>query len=199
MIEIALTANQWLWLDRYGVILGDFMLTVTLIGGIVGIIKRNDIRQWLNRNRFPSIGGDPEHTRWQGLIFTVSRDDVPLWVINQVHPTHIGLLVTDASWDKGELIKQKVAQQTVFISTIYDPDNPEETHRKANQVIQQMKEANIHEIAIDITGGKTPMSLGAFMAAEENGCDTIYVTTEYKDRQPDMTTAKIKAISQANE
>jgi len=28
------------------------------------------------------------------------------------------------------------------------------------------------------------------------GVDSIYVTTEYKDNKPDITTAKIKAISQ---
>ena len=42
-----------------------------------------------------------------------------------------------------------------------------------------MRDAEAKEIAVDVTGGKTPMSLGAFMAAEEFAVQTIYITSEF--------------------
>ena len=173
----------WLLLDHFGILLGDVLMSVTVLAGIVGFIKRNDLRSWLTRNRFPSIGGNPEHTRWQGLVFTVSRVDVPLWVIAEVQPAGIGLLVTEASRAEGEKIRQR-AQQTgisVSIETLNDPDDPAEAKRKTQDLLRRLQEQGLNEIAVDITGGKTPMSLGAFMAAEESGSDSIYVTTAYKD------------------
>lgn len=40
------------------------------------------------------------------------------------------------------------------------------------------------------------MSLGAFMAAEEQACTSLYVTTVYKDGKSDISTAQLKAISE---
>ena len=193
-----LSEPTWLVLDHFGILLGDILMTLTVVGGIIGFIKRNDLRSWLTRNRFPSIGGNPEHTRWQGLVFTVSRIEVPLWVIEQVQPSGIGLLVTVTSRAEGEKIRQRAQQSGISVSmeTLNDPDDPAEAKRKTQDLLRCLQEQGLNEIAVDITGGKTPMSLGAFMAAEESGSDSIYVTTAYKDTKPDMTTAQIKAISQ---
>jgi hypothetical protein len=193
-----LSEPTWLFLDHFGILIGDVLMSVTVLAGIVGFIKRNDLRSWLTRNRFPSIGGNPEHTRWHGLVFTVSRVDVPLWVIAEVQPAGIGLLVTEASRAEGEKIRQRAQQIgiSVSIETLNDPDDPAEAKRKTQDLLRRLQEQGLNEIAVDITGGKTPMSLGAFMAAEESGSDSIYVTTAYKDNKPDMTTAQIKAISQ---
>jgi len=190
----------WKTFDQLGIVVGDALMLITILGGIYGFINRNNLRYWLNRNRFPSIGGNPEHTRWQGLIFTVSRAEVPLWVIGQVQPASVGLLFTDTSRGEGEKIRQNAQQLgfTVLTKFINEPDDPAETKRQTKFLLQELHERGICDIAVDITGGKTPMSLGAFMAAEELGCDSIYVTTIYKDNKPDMSTAQIKAISQAS-
>ncbi|MGZ8916489.1 MAG: hypothetical protein ACXW1Z_25685 [Methylobacter sp.] len=192
--------ETWQMFDQLGIIAGDALILITIVGGVIGIIKRNDLRNWITRNRFPGIGGNPEHTRWQGLIFTVSRAEVPLWVIAEVEPCGLGLLVTETSRAEGEKIRQKAQQSGINVMTesVNDPADPAEVKRKTKDLLQTLRELGINDIAVDITGGKTPMSLGAFMAAEECGCDSIYVTTAYtKDNKPDMTTAHIKAISQA--
>ncbi|RMD85019.1 MAG: TIGR02710 family CRISPR-associated protein, partial [Candidatus Dadabacteria bacterium] len=51
--------------------------------------------------------------------------------------------------------------------------------------------------AVDVTGGKVPMSLGAFMAAEEAGTPSIYVTAEYDARlqRPRAETARVVRLS----
>jgi hypothetical protein len=40
-----------------------------------------------------------------------------------------------------------------------------------------------------------PMSLGAFMAAEEAGLDTLYLSTAWRDGRPDASTAELIRIS----
>ena len=45
------------------------------------------------------------------------------------------------------------------------------------------------------TGGKTPMSIGAFMAAEERGATSLYVTAPQGDDGLNTTKARILAIS----
>ncbi len=189
--------QTWQTFDQFGILVGDIMLIISVGGLVYGFWKRNDIRAWLTRNRFPSIGGSPELTRWQGLIFTVSRANVPIWVIEQVRPETIGLLITDSSRSEGDIIRTRAAQQgiRVLIRHIDNPDDPAEVNQKTRELLKLMQESLIQPIAVDITGGKTPMSLGAFMAAEEASADTLYVTAAYKDSKLDMTTAKIIAIS----
>jgi N-acetylmuramic acid 6-phosphate (MurNAc-6-P) etherase len=48
---------------------------------------------------------------------------------------------------------------------------------------------------VDITGGKTPMSVGAFMAAEERGATSLYVTAPHGDNGLNTAKARIRAIS----
>jgi len=191
--------STWLWLDRYGIIVGDLLMTFTFLATIYGFICRNKLRNWFKRNQFPSIGGQLEHSHWQGIIFTVSRKEVPLWVIKQINPMAIGLLSSESSRNAAQEIRVFAQQMGTLIieeEVINDPDDPAEVNRKAKKIMHELKDKGLDEMAMDITGGKTPMSLGAFMAAEEMGVDSIYVTTEYKDNKPDITTAKIKAISQ---
>jgi len=191
--------STWLWLDRYGIIVGDLLMTFTFLATIYGFICRNKLRNWFKRNQFPSIGGQLEHSHWQGIIFTVSRKEVPLWVIKQINPMAIGLLSSESSRNAAQDIRVFAQQMGTLIieeEVINDPDDPAEVNRKAKKIMHELKDKGLDEMAMDITGGKTPMSLGAFMAAEEMGVDSIYVTTEYKDNKPDITTAKIKAISQ---
>jgi hypothetical protein len=189
----------WRLLDRYGIVLGDLLMTITLLGGLYGFINRNNLRSWFSRNRFPGIGGNLEHTHWQGVIFTVSRTEVPMWVIEQVQPVGIGLLITDSSQADGQKIRENARQIGITIieeEILSDPDDPAEANRKTKKLLQKLHDRGVNDIVIDITGGKTPMSLGAFMAAEEAGSDSIYVSTAYKDNKPDMITAEIKSISQ---
>lgn len=191
--------STWLLWDHYGIIVGDIVMTLTILAAIYGFICRNKLHNWFKRNRFPSIGGQLEHSHWQGIIFTVSRKEVPLWVIKQINPMAIGLLSTESSRNEAQEIRVFAQQMGILIieeEVINDPDDPAEVNRKAKKVIHELKDKGVDELAMDITGGKTPMSLGAFMAAEEMGVDSIYVTTDYKDKNPDISTAKIKAISQ---
>jgi hypothetical protein len=193
-----LSDQTWQLLDQSGILAGNFFMLASLLGAVYGFINRNDLRHWLVRNRFPRIGGELHNRHWQGLIFTVSRAEVPLWVIDQIQPLWVGLLVTQFSAASGEQIKRSLQRQNrqVMLRYIDNPDDPKEVYGQTRLLIQSLQQHNLDKIAIDITGGKAPMSLGAFMAAEELGADSIYVSTEQQAGKIDMSSAKIIAIAQ---
>lgn len=80
---------------------------------------------------------------------------------------------------------------------IDDVDDPAPTRRAVMQLIGNLRAAGAVLIAVDLTGGKTPMSLGAFMAAEECGVQTFYVATDFDAalNQPRLPSARIVRVS----
>lgn len=190
--------QTWLYLDQFGILMGDIMLLVSIGVGAVGWLRRDTIRNWFSKNRFPNIGGSPEDLNWQGLIFTVSKEHLPCWVIEQIRPERIGLLVTEQSAEAGKRIQQQAERMgiQVYRRLIDNPDDPHEAYSSARALLEQMRDGGEGRYAIDLTGGKVTMSIGAFMAAEESGIDSLYVSTEFNNGRPDMRTAHIISVSQ---
>ncbi|MGR9046362.1 MAG: hypothetical protein ACU83N_13800 [Gammaproteobacteria bacterium] len=189
--------QTWLLLDQFGILAGNVMLLISWFVFVVGWIKKDSIRHWLTRNRFPHIGGKPEGLTWQAVIFTVSRYELPCWVIEQLQPERIGLLTTRHSEAVGQRIQAYAAGLGIAVwqRMIENPDDPNEVYRHAWALFQLLGQEG--RTAVDITGGKVPMSLGAFMAAEEAGIDTLYVSTNFENGRPDMRTAKIISVSRS--
>lgn len=189
--------QTWLLLDQFGILAGDVMLLISWVAFVIGWIKKDSIRLWFAKNRFPHIGGKPEGLTWQALIFTVSRYELPCWVIEQLHPQRIGLLTTRHSEAVGKRIQAYAAELGIAVwqRMIENPDDPNEVYLHARELFQVMGKDS--RIAVDITGGKVPMSLGAFMAAEETGGDSLYVSTSFEHGRPDMRTAKIISVSRS--
>jgi CRISPR-associated protein (Cas_Cas02710). len=50
---------------------------------------------------------------------------------------------------------------------------------RAAECMRALRQAGATRVAVDTTGGKVPMSLGLFMAAEETGATTLYVSAEF--------------------
>ncbi|HWO99022.1 MAG TPA: DUF1887 family CARF protein [Methylococcus sp.] len=190
----------WHLIDQIGILLGLLMGVSWIVGLPLALLKREDIRRWFTRNRFPNVGAELENAlRWDALAFTVSHKELPLWVIGTLKPTHIGLIATEASRDTAREIDTYARQRGIDVLTAHlaDPDDPAEARAQTRLILTRLREAGAERIAVDITGGKTPMSLGAFMAAEELGVSSLYVTSDYDAalRRPDMRTAKIHCIS----
>ena len=192
----------WFYLDRYGIIVGDVLMTITIVAAVVRFIRRESIRGWLVRNRFPDVGGElvVQTEPIDAIVFLVSKTEVPSWVMRKVKPAHVGFIATAQSLQNTQALEAEaltLGQRMHGHIEIDDPDNPATTRQAVMQIIRCMREAEAKEIAVDLTGGKTPMSLGAFMAAEELGVQTIYVATDF-DRslnQPQMKTARVMRIS----
>lgn len=190
----------WQTLDQFGILLGDFMLTSTLILGIVGFMRRNDIRRWLTRNRFPEVGGTPENTHWEGLVFTVSKTETPRWVLEKVRPKHAAFVASRESFPVAEELAQFARGLGIEVHgplSIADPNEPAESRQATSLLLSALKSAGCTSVAVDVTGGKVPMSLGAFMAAEETGAASLYVAADFGAglKQPDMRTARLLCVS----
>ena len=191
----------WLLLDRLGILAGNLMFLFTLSAGVWGFLKRESIRRWFTLNRFPNVGAELGHGQHRDAIaFTVSQAALPLWVIEASRPAHIGLIATEGSRKAAEEIDRQARQKGIRVhGPVYleNPDDPAEALAQTRLILSRLREAGAHNIAVDITGGKTPMSLGAFMAAEEMGVSSLYVASRYDAtlRKPDMSTAKIHCIS----
>ncbi|MDQ6951771.1 MAG: hypothetical protein Q9M26_08910 [Mariprofundales bacterium] len=199
------SSQIWLYLDQSGIMVGDGLMLLTFAGGVYSWLKRKDIRHWLYRNRFPDVGGrfDDDATNWDGIVFTVSRVEVPEWVMKQCQPSMIALVETEQSKTAAEKIADQAASLNIAVSSrhqVTDPDDPQQTCHAVAAALKGMRDRGLQRLAVDVTGGKTPMSLGAFMAAEEQGADTLYVASAFdaKLMKPDMTTASIRRISEVS-
>lgn len=197
--------QTWLWLDQAGILLGNSALVLTFLAAVAGVLKRESIRRWLRSNRFPAVGGEVEDMDEDidALVFTVSREEVPRFVMERLEP---GAAVFLATAESEAVAKQleKFAREAgcdAGIRRIDDPDDPAESRDQAALAIRGLRRRGYRRVGVDVTGGKAPMSIGAFMAAEEAGCPTLYVSAPY-DRQlnkPDMRRARIRCISQPAE
>ena len=196
-------ASTWLWLDQFGVLLGNSLMSASIVIAVAGWLQRERIHRWLRRNCFPAVGGEAgDDTRWDAILFTVSREEVPAWVMEQKRPAAVGLLSSDRSRTVADRLAQSARDQGITVTGPYaveDPDDPARAMAETRHIIQRLRDDGHARIAVDVTGGKTPMSIGAFMAAEEEGCDTIYVSTDYHGelKRVDRRTARIRRISEA--
>jgi hypothetical protein len=191
----------WLLLDQMGILLGNFALLVALGGAVAGFVRREDLRAWLTRNHFPRIGGVSENTQWDGVVFTVSNESVPLWVMAQIQPAHIGLVATRASAVAAEAVAAAARRRGIQVHgplQVADPNDPAASRSHVALVLNELRQAGCRAVAVDLTGGKLPMSLGAFMAAEEAGVASLYIATDFDKRLkvPDMRTATLRRMSQ---
>ena len=189
--------DYWTWLGR----ISDCISLILFLAVFFAYLKRENIRRWLTRNRFPKEVGHPlgNDIQFDALIFTISRTEVPFWVIEQLKPRYIGLIATQQSREVAEEIKAfaKNRQTDTLIETIQEPDDPAQSRFALQNLLEGLRKLNCQTIAVELTGGKVTMSLGAFMAAEELGLHSLYVSTQF-DRnlnKPDMRTAKILCVS----
>lgn len=186
----------WLWLDRLGIVLGVLTGLTWVVGLSLAFLKPEVVRSWFSRNRFPHIGVS-RFENVDAIVFTVSHPDVPDWVMQQLRPKAVGFIATEQSRDSALRLKKNAERQHILAlepAILSNPDDPRESRNAAAALLVEL--ADHGALSVDVTGGKTPMSLGAFMAAEEFGAKTLYVTCTYQHGKLDLRTAKIACISQ---
>jgi len=192
--------TTWLALDQIGILVGNLMLAATILGAAVGYFNRDRLRRWLTPNRFPTVGADMAGRQWSGIVFTVSKTEVPLWVIEQLKPNCIGLVATPQSMKAADEVMEIAESRGIEVlppRQLDDPNSPSESLEKTRELLTAMHRAGCTPCAVEITGGKTPMSLGAFMAAEEMRADTLYVSVGYDQKlnRSDIRSARLQCIS----
>jgi hypothetical protein len=200
-----LNPQTWDALDKLGILLSDFTLAVGLAGTGWAFLRRKDIRRWMARfaaRRLPPVGFDLEsRQRWDAIAFTVSNAEVPLRVLERhLDAGRVGLIFSEKSRPAAEEIKAFLrthGKPPPEEQVIHNVDDPAEARRKTRFLLDLWRADNLATLAVDVTGGKTPMSLGAFLAAEEAGASTLYVTAEYDPnlRKPNLDTAQVRCLS----
>jgi hypothetical protein len=193
----------WTLIDQVGMLLGLGTGLLTLGGLALALIRPAILRRWFLRNRFRHVGDDlAEGETWDGLVFTVSKPDLPILVLHRLRPAHLGLIASAQSRPHAEAIQREAASLGIAahgIVEVNNPDDPAEARDQAKALLGRLRTAGAGRCAVDVTGGKTPMSLGAFMAAEKAGCSTLYLASRYDDKlqRPDPASSRLNCISRA--
>lgn len=189
----------WTIIDQVGILLGYATVAAGVLGVLVTWFKRDSIRRWFRSNRFPAVGGDfTALGPVGGCVFCVSQAELPEWVIEQLTLNRVGLVDTPASAAAGDRIQAFVEARggLCWRRRIENPNDPECTRVCVSELLEDMVATPGQAIMVDVTGGTKPMSIGAFMAAEEAGVSTIYVTADRSDNRPIDETARIIRVSQ---
>ena len=127
----------------------------------------------------------------KGIIFTLGRyshrkNSPLLKVLQRQKPQFCGFLGTiETSQSKAvdQIVELARLNAAEIKEEINSPVDMEATRAATIKLIEWMLEKKLQpqDIVVDVTGGMVPMSLGAYMAANEMGVDVQYVASEFGD------------------
>lgn len=188
--------ESWFPFMHHVGIVSEYVKTaIELTALLVTIFKWREIWNWVlkkfRRVEFIHTGDEfpVSEEKVHGIVIPVSRIEQPEWIIRHLKPRHVSLLYT--SWHQSrdaavELIR-KFRGQVLFNLTeddiknskddITDAEDPLITKDLTKKALNYLLSSGLkpENIFVDTTGGKVPMSIGAFQAAEEAGISSIYI------------------------
>lgn len=189
-------SGEWIQtFDKAGIILGYLWTCLTMGIAVYAFFRRQRIAQWFKKSQFSGTGEELGviADKVDAIVIPVSIREQPEWIIRCMKPTVVAFLYTDRSKNVAFELAKSFKEKTKFIPSaeeidneehlIKNPDDPLETKEKARMFIRRFKAENIQavKIFVDTTGGKVPMSIGAFQAAEEEGVSSVYIVGGYED------------------
>ena len=152
---------------------------------------RRMILRFLDRATAPFSFIDKEFvTKRRGLIVTLGfksheSGSAVMKEADVLKPEFLGFLVT-ADTERLGILAQIVDNLNLNRADYKEePVNPTDVRNIKNGTLRLIhwmekdKGIPIGEIAIDVTGGTTPISIGAFLAAQERGVDVNYIYSDY--------------------
>jgi CRISPR-associated protein (Cas_Cas02710) len=179
------STQGWQYIGQVSDIWGALLGTLTACFAVWGFFNRAAFKRYLTRITYSDVGrAITEKQEYELVIFTVSHATVPLMVIEKTQPKRIALIATEGSKVEAEIIAAQALGRETKIFILDDKDDPAEAKATVNKAIVHWTDIAPERIAVDVTGGTTPMSIGAFMAAQQAGVITIYMKSEYdKDKK----------------
>lgn len=189
LLSVAGSALYALIVKPLGVEPSVLALIIILFGSLLGIVVIAwAIAKWFKRKLLRSsfVGGTATRKSRKAIIFTIGfQKETIVKAINEQKPEFLGFLHSDES--KGvvdDAIKAAthVYEKTKIKSREVRPDDFSQVREATVSLVREMMRhwsITQSEIVIDLTGGKVPMSIGAFRAAEELGIDTQYMTSDF--------------------
>lgn len=160
--------------------------TLLAIAGLGGLLLLTIIFIVLQKQQRHPIGtGEGFKIPRKALIFTIGRqkETVNLSIQNQ-KPEWLGLICTYQSESvANEIISESGLLPEHCQKEIVDPWDILDGRDKVEVLIQwlQRKGLQPEDIVVDLTGGTTPMSVGAFSITDVMGIDTQYIRSRYDE------------------
>lgn len=157
------------------------VLCAALLIGFVGLLL---LSSYLGRRERGHLGGDIAFdVVRRGLVFTLGRQtDTPLLALQRQHPQWVGLLCTAESKPQADALIAALNLNPAYARiSLVDGHNANHVHQQTLQLLAWLKAQGLgkHEMAVDVTGGLTTMSVGAFAAAQSQRVDTQYVRSDF--------------------
>lgn len=171
---------------------------------IIGILNWGTIKKIFNNLLSKNFLGTGENfddisQKVRGIIIPVSRRQQPEWIIRHLKPEYVAFLYTERSKKDALELTLEFGNKVHFIHTakeieagidmIKNPNDPLEVKQLTKKFISKLLKLDIDKrnIFVDTTGGKVPMSIGAFQAAEESGVSSLYIIGTNQDIISDPT------------
>ena len=122
----------------------------------------------------------------RGMIFTVGLQPHTIRLALEHHrPDYLAFVCSSAS----EPIANELADEFRYNADHYkkelvDPQNIKEIRAKTGMILDWLAEKGLEtdEIAADITGGMTTMSVGVFSVTEDRQVDSQYIRSQYDEQ-----------------
>lgn len=172
--------------DLFGYAASCLALAAALIGWInrFELIKIFGKRYFVNTGQPLAVQAD----RIQAMVIPVSNAILAEWILSSLRPQSVAFLYTEATRHIAlNLATDFSAVGIRFFPTaaniresefvLSTPDDPRKARELVRLFIDHFLAAGIPagNIFVDTTGGKVPMSIGAFQAAEEAGISSTYI------------------------
>lgn len=184
---------SWIeYVDDAGIVLGYLVSGFAAAVAILSIPLLRELAHWLRTRdgrSFPGIGDDAFAMRGQieGIVIPVSRYEQPAWILRHLEPEVVAFLYTSWSRDQALRLAEEFGTRAVFSPSREEiertemmldrPHDPVAAKKLVERFLRRFREQGIprERTFVDTTGGTAPMSIGAFLAAEETGASSIYV------------------------
>lgn len=128
----------------------------------------------------------------KGMIFTVGNQlDTIRFAIDHQKPKFIGLICSAETEGKANMLKDEIGlDEEHVMKKEVDPKNIDDIRAMTISILNWFRSKGLHEseIAVDITGGLTTMSAGAFDACEKQKIDSQYIFSKYVNNKVIMDT-----------
>ena len=144
---------------------------------------------------FASFRATADGCAFRGLVLVGTlQADTPALLIAGLNPERVAFLLTDQSRPKLDEVRQRLAQVADQAPLRCSPDEwfcPDGDYSSVlsvytglRAVLDRWRDLERHEIAVDLTGGKSTMTVGLAKAAHVLRLAAVYVDSDYADGRP---------------
>lgn len=201
---LRLLRDRWLEIALFSVVLsatinlatsGNFVpAAVVLLVGLPLLALVISLLETVERRRFRSLADKSTafRQRRRGIVFTVGLQPTTiLFALHRQKPDYVGFLCSQQSVPVAQTIIADEGLDSEHAKlAVADPFNIVEVRHETDVLLRWLSTrlasvgGSQDEIVVDVTGGLTPLSLGAFSMAEERRVDIQYIKPRMQNNAP---------------